>query len=733
MNSLNARQIKKVAAGEYQNPFDVLGLHTSEKETVVRCLNPKADSVEVVAGSDRKQMTRLDPDGLFELRTSGTIPKNYRFRITFPSGKTQTIHDPYNPRFQSLLDVETVQKFAGGNDTDAYQFLGAHVTKNDGVSGTNFVVWAPNARYVRIAGTFNGWSLTATPMRNTRIGGLWELFVPGLKKGDLYKYVINTKSGKTYVKADPYARAAQLRPKKSSIVWKDDFRWGDRDWIRKRKEQSSYSTPLSIYEVHLSSWIRKDDDERPFYTYEEIAEDLIPYVRKLGFTHIELMPIMEHPLDESWGYQVTNYFAPSSRFGDPDGLKHLINECHRAGVGVILDWVPGHFPRDPHGLYRFDGTAIYEHADPRQGYHPDWKTAIFNCGRHEVRSFLLSNANYWLKEFHVDGLRIDAVASMLYLDYSRKKGQWIPNKYGGNENLEAISFLKALNRMVQEQHPGVQTLAEESTAWSGVTRPYYAGGLGFTYKWNMGWMHDSLAYFEQDPIHRKYHQNKLTFMLSYAFREKFCLVLSHDEVVHGKKSLVRKMPGDAWHRFANLRLLYSFMFAHPGKKLLFMGSEFAQLREWSVNREIDWYLLEKPEHKRIQRCVTDLNALYRREPAMHANDTDWNAFEWIDNRDSRNSVITFQRRHEDSLLLFAFNMTPIPRTGYRFGVSEPGFYREIFNSNAGIYGGSDDGNHPGASTVEEFNPQNRPHTLTLNLPALSMTALKLESPSNNSE
>jgi 1,4-alpha-glucan branching enzyme len=772
--TLSTVQVIRIVEGQYRYPSSVLGIHRVKRGGVtaraIRLHRPGAFEAWVVAADsgERTPMKRIHPGGLFEavypgveeafpyrLATRGAAGAAGAAGVSDAAGGSEggecEFEDAYHFRFQSLLTPADVDLFTRGEHWRIHEKMGGRLAANDGVEGVNFVVWAPNARFVSVVGTFNGWNAKANPMNHTRRNGLWELFIPGLGEGALYKFVIRAPGGKTWVKSDPYSYGSQLRPKKSSVVRNlDRYEWTDADWIRTRSETPFYRRPMSVYEVHLGSWIRKEnavsasesaevrqgphalraltrprpqalEGETHFYNYREIAEDLIPYVKDLGFTHIELMPVMEHPLDESWGYQVTSYFAPTSRHGTHEDFMFLVNRCHEAGVGVILDWVPAHFPRDPHGLSRFDGSHLYEHADPRQGYHPDWKTAIFNFGRHEVRNFLLANALFWIEKYHVDGLRVDAVASMLYLDYSRKPGQWVPNRYGGNENIESIAFLRDLNRLVHERHPGVVTIAEESTAWDGVTRPHYVGGLGFSYKWNMGWMHDTLDYLRRPPGQRRHHHGRLTFMLDYAFREKYVLVLSHDEVVHGKKSLLRKMPGEKPEKFANLRLLYGFLFAHPGKKSLFMGSEFAQWKEWAVNKELDWYLLDYSEHVQVQQYVRDLNRLYQAHSSLHELEAYPQGFQWVDHHDAQNSVIALLRHGTPGTpsLLFVFNFSDGAFKSYRVGVPREGDYVELLNSNAGVYGGSDAGNHPSRRAIA--GPHHGfPQHIDLALPPLTM-------------
>ncbi len=613
--------------------------------------------------------------------------------------------------------------FGEGTHHESYRTLGAHPIRVDGTDGVRFSVWAPNAENVTVTGDFNGWDRISHPMVH-RSGGVWELFVPGLGQGTHYKYVVRSRSGHEQEKSDPYGFFAEVPPRTASIIWSlANYEWNDASWMEARAHRNLLQEPVTVYEVHLESWLRGPNNE--WLSYREIAEKLVEYVVRMGYTHIELMPVMEHPFSGSWGYQITGYFAPTSRFGTPDDFRFFIDHCHQNGIGVILDWVPAHFPRDAHGLWRFDGTALYEHEDPRQGEHRDWGTLIFNYGRNEVRNFLMSNALYWLREFHADGLRVDAVASMLYLDYSRKQGEWIPNKFGGRENLEAIDFIKKFNELVHKE-PGAVSIAEESTAWPAVSRPVYTGGLGFTMKWNMGWMNDMLLYFSKDPIHRKYHQQLVTFSMLYAFTENFMLPVSHDEVVHMKRALVSKMPGDEWQRFANARAFLAYMYAHPGKKLLFMGSEFGQTQEWNHNEGLPWWLLQFPVHSGLQTMVKELNWLYRREPALYEVDDQYSGFDWIDILDAESSVIAFARyaKNREDAIIFACNFTPVPRTGYRLGVPRAGLYREIFNTDSAMFAGSNLGNN-GAVLAEEIPSHGRPASLTITLPPLAVVAFKI--------
>jgi 1,4-alpha-glucan branching enzyme len=596
----------------------------------------------------------------------------------------------------------------------------------DGADGTHFSVWAPNAEAVAVMGDFNHWDPRRHPLRPRASSGIWEGFIPGVGKGALYKYhIVSRHGGYSVDKADPFGWHHEKPPRTGSVVWDLDYEWGDAEWMGRRGEPNSRSAPLSVYEMHLGSWMRDPEYGHRPLSYREIASRLADYVTDLGFTHVELLPIMEHPFYGSWGYQTTGYFAPTSRYGTPQDLMFLIDHLHQRGIGVILDWVPSHFPGDEHGLAYFDGTHLFEHSDPRQGFHPDWRSWIFNYGRHEVRSFLLSSAMFWLDKYHADGLRVDAVASMLYLDYSREPGEWIPNKYGGRENLEAIQFLRRLNLEIYRHHPDIQTVAEESTSWPMVSRPTYLGGLGFGLKWDMGWMHDTLQYMSHDAVHRRFHHDGLTFRMIYAFTENFLLPLSHDEVVHGKGSLVGKMPGDDWQKFANLRLLLTYMYGSPGKKLLFMGGELAQWREWSHDESLDWHLLQYEPHAGVQRLVRQLNRLYRDQPAMHELDLEPEGFEWVAANDSEQSVISFLRKGRSSgdLLLFVFNFTPVPRHNYLVGVPRSGIWEEIFNSDAHEYGGSGQGNM-GGSEASPLTCHGRSHCLALTLPPLAGVVLK---------
>ena len=639
---------------------------------------------------------------------------------------------PTPPNFKAVEPLSRftdfdIHLFREGKHFKLYDKLGAHVMEHQGVVGTYFAVWAPNAKSVSVIGGFNGWNTGTHPLASRwDSSGVWEGWIPNVGRGELYKYSIETAFGPRIEKADPFALWCEVAPKTASIVWDTWYEWSDSEWMKKRKENNKLGAPFSVYEVHLGAWRRDPSDPERFLTYKEIAQSLVPYVKEMGFTHVELMPIMEHPYPPSWGYQLTGYFSVASRMGTPQELMYLVDELHKAEVGVIMDWVPSHFPGDAHGLFRFDGTALYEHEDPRKGYHPDWKSYIFNYGRNEVRSFLISNALFWLDRYHADGLRVDAVASMLYLDYSRNHGEWIPNEFGGRENLEAISLLREMNMAAYKEFPDIQTIAEESTAFPGVSKPVFVGGLGFGMKWMMGWMNDTLNYFSKDPAFRKWHQDQLTFSLVYAFSENFMLPLSHDEVVYGKQSLVNKMPGDEWQRFANLRLLFAYMFTHPGTKLVFMGGEFGQTAEWNFSRSLDWHLTDLPQHKGIQECVKDLNALYKNELALHEFSFSHEGFEWIDTQDRENSVLIYTRKSSDKTqnLVVILNLTPVTRLSYRVGVPSAGEWVQLFSSDETRYFGSGVSNGVQPIMVELVDWHGRPQSLALTLPPLGALILK---------
>ena len=707
--------VDAVVQGKHRDPFSFLGPH----DNLIRAWLPQARDASVVAGNSATPMQQ-SPTGFFTAELPEPT-RDYRLRITLYSGESRDLDDPY--RFPALLTPFELYLHGEGSNYESYRTLGAHLVQCEGVEGVRFAVWAPNAEVVTVTGDFNGWDSTRHPMR-LRDGGIWEIFIPGIAAGTQYKYFVLARDGGQQDKCDPYGFFAEVPPKTASIVWPlTNYTWSDAAWMEARARRNILREPVSVYEVHLESWLRGANNE--LLSYRDLAEKLPEYAGRMGFTHLELMPVMEHPFSGSWGYQVTGYYAPTSRFGSPDDFRYFVDRCHQAGLGIILDWVPGHFPHDPHGLARFDGTALYEHADPRQGEHREWGTAVFNFGRNEVLTFLLSNALYWLKEFHLDSLRVDAVASMLYLDYSRREGEWIPNRYGGRENIEAIQFVRRFNELAH-QIPGAMTVAEESTSWSGVSRPVYSNGLGFTMKWNMGWMHDMFAYFSTDPVYRKYHQNDITFSMLYAFTENFLLPVSHDEVCHGKAHLVSKMPGDEWQRFANVRAFLGYMFAHPGKKLMFMGCEIGQTWEWNNDEGLPWHLLQYAVHQRLQTFVRELNGLYRREPSLYEVDDDYHGFEWIDFRDSEASIITFVRfaRDRGDFIVFCFNFTPVPRLNYRVGVPKPGAYREIFNTDAEMFGGSNMGNG-GWTAASGIECHGRPASLVLTLPPLAMVAFKL--------
>ena len=693
---------------------------------VIRVFRPLDEQVFILDTTTKRrvEMVRVHPAGFFEAR----YPRRKRvfaYRLIVVAGKeTFELEDPY--RFPLQITDFDIHLHGEGNFLQSYEKLGAHMRTVQDVDGVSFAVWAPNAERVSVAGSFNGWDNRAHPMQQHGSLGIWELFIPHLTEGTHYKYAVKSRLLSYEAdKADPYAFYAEMRPSTDSRVWNlDKYVWHDREWMASRSERQSPQKPLNIYEVHLGSWKRVPEDNG-FLSYIELAHQLVDYAQEMGYTHIELLPITEHPFDGSWGYQTTGYFAPTSRFGSPDDFMYFVDYCHQHGIGVILDWVPAHFPRDVHGLAYFDGTHLYEHADPRQGEHRDWGTKIFNFGRNEVRNFLLSSALFWLKKYHLDGLRVDAVASMLYLDYSRESDEWIPNEYGGRENLAAIDFIRRFNEVVHAECPGVLTIAEESTSWPMVTRPTYTGGLGFDLKWNMGWMHDILSYVEKEPIHRRFHQSEVTFSLIYAFSEEFVLPFSHDEVVHLKRSMLDKMPGDLWQKCANLRALYGYMTGHPGKKLLFMGGEFGQWTEWNEAKSLDWHLLERTEHQQIQRCVAELNHLYLKEPALHQVDASWEGFQWIDISDAERSIISFVRRGIDPAdhIVVACNFTPVPRFGYRIGLPDAREYGEILNTDWPQYGGSGIGNEH-AIPAQETPWQNCAYSAPVNLPPLGVIMLK---------
>jgi len=723
-------------AGQNADPFGILGPHPVLSGWAIRFFIPWAAEASIafkippISPAKIADASKLRPEGLFEAvwpsnQPTPPEPGSYKIKGRTHFGEPFELFDPYAfPFFLTDFDLHLMNE---GRHFDAYEKLGAHLHTVAGVPGTHFAVWAPAAKRVSIVGDMNHWDGRVHPMRPRGSSGIWELFLPEVGEGAVYKYeIVGPRGNLLPLKADPYAFRGELRPDNGSVVGNlQSHQWNDAAWIAHRQQKNWLESPVSIYEVHLGSWRRVPEDHNRWLSYRELADQLIPYVKELGYSHIELLPIMEHPFDGSWGYQTLGYYAATSRFGTPADFQEFVDRCHQAGIGVLLDWTPAHFPRDAHGLSQFDGTHLFEHADPRQSAHPDWGTLVYNYGRNEVRNYLISNALFWLDKYHIDGLRVDAVASMLYLDYSRKPGEWVPNRYGGRENLEAVEFFKTLNAVAHERFPGILTIAEESTAWPSVSRPTYLGGLGFSLKWNMGWMNDTLKYLSANPIYRKYEHNKITFSLIYAFSENFVLPFSHDEVVHGKNSLLHKMPGDLWQQFANLRLLYAYQYAHPGKKLLFMGQEFGQREEWNEARSLDWHLLQWDSHRGIQKLVTDLNHLMAAEPALHQVDFDWRGFEWIDCNDGDNSVLSFVRNGKtpDELFVVVLNATPVVREGYIVGVPRAGFYKEVLNTDASHYGGSNVGNIGGQNAANDSR-QGRPYSLCLTLPPLSALFLK---------
>ena len=724
--TLDEGTVAAIVGAYHGDPFSVLGQHQVGDHLAVRVFRPDARAVTMRDESTGTTYPALQihPDGFFEASLEGATERIfYRLDFTGHEGQTWSEYDPYS--FGVMLGPLDLHLFAEGNHWELYDTLGAHLTEVAGVRGTSFHVWAPNAQRVSVVGEFNGWDGRRSVMRKLLGCGVWEIFMPGVAEGAHYKFEVKQSHGAIVLKSDPFAFYGQHGRATASLVFDlHRYTWDDAEWMENRKAKVWHRSAMSIYEVHLGSWQRKADDGDRYLSYRELTETLLPYVAEMGYTHIELLPVAEHPFDGSWGYQVTGYYAPTSRFGNPDEFRFFVDRCHQMGIGVILDWVPGHFPKDVHGLAEFDGTHLYEHADPRLGEHMDWGTLIFNYGRNEVRNFLIANALFWYDEYHIDGLRVDAVASMLYLDYSRKAGEWIPNCFGGRENLDAIHFLKRFNEVSYERFPGIVTIAEESTAWPGVSRPTYLGGLGFGLKWNMGWMHDFLVYMAKEPVYRRFHQGDITFSLLYAFHEHFILVLSHDEVVHGKGSMLQKMPGDHWQKFANLRMFYAWMYAHPGKKLLFMGSEFGQSREWNHDQSLDWHLMQFPEHDGLRRLVQHLNWVYQNEPALFDQDDSYDGFEWIDFHDSDNSVIAFMRKSRDGqVMAFVINATPVVREAYRVGVSGDGWWEEMINTDAQTYGGSNVGNL-GGQHAEPTSWQGKSHSLLLRLPPLAVVGFK---------
>ncbi|MCG8570775.1 MAG: 1,4-alpha-glucan branching protein GlgB [Spirochaetes bacterium] len=737
LTSIYAIDILGIVNSTHSSPHYILGMHMVEvkvdqktkKIPSARIFLPDAKQVFVIDKKDQTkwEMELIHSEGLFEALVWDRNEKfSYYYEITGLAGQTWTMEDPYEDWVEEMTPFDQYL-FNRSQHYQIYEKMGAHIRTINGKKGVFFSVWAPNAQRVSVIGNFNSWDGRKDPLEKLNDSGVWVLFKPGIGEGEVYKFEIKTKGGHLFKKADPYANYSELRPRTASIVHQlPDYQWKDEPWIKKRSDSDFINQPISIYEVHLGSWKKSGPGEDDFLTYTDLADQLVEYVKDMGFTHIELMPIAEHPFDGSWGYQVTGYYSPTSRFGKPEELQYFIDRCHQENIGVILDWVPGHFPKDAHSLIEFDGSALYEHSDPRLGEHMDWGTKVFNYGRYEVKNFLIANAMYWLDKFHFDGLRVDAVASMLYLDYSRKEGEWVTNQFGGRENLEAIEFMQHLNSILHHYYPGILMIAEESTSYPGVSKPTYIGGLGFGFKWNMGWMNDTLNYMSKDPVYRKYHHGELTFSFLYAWSENFILPISHDEVVHGKGSLISKMPGDYWQKFANLRAFYTYMWTHPGKQLLFMGQEFGQFDEWNHSKSLDWHLLDFEFHKGLQKMIKDLNHIYVKENALWQKDTLPNGFEGINCDDADNSVISFIRKGKDNkdFLIIAVNFTPVPRSNYLLGVPLEGFYQEIFNSDSSIYGGSNFGNMGGVETWEEES-YGKPYSIKVNIPPLGGVILKL--------
>jgi 1,4-alpha-glucan branching enzyme len=752
MTTIAPEQVNRIVWNQHHDPFEVLGSHPIEQDGktvwVVRAYLPNASAAWVVLPEQRHEyaMQAVHHPHFFECTID--IPELANYQLRIKEGEHERVtYDPYAFRSPRITDFD-LHLFGEGNHHRIYEKLGAHPTEIDGIKGVYFAVWAPNARNVSILGDFNNWDGRQHQMRKGATG-VWELFIPELGAGEHYKYEIKNYEGHIYEKTDPYGFQQEVRPKTASIVTDlDAYTWNDDNWMEVRRHTDTLTQPISVYEVHLGSWLHASSSEpaqlpngetepvvvvselKPgarFLTYRELAARLIPYVKDLGYTHIELLPIAEHPFDGSWGYQVTGYYAPTSRFGSPEDFMYFVDQCHQNGIGVLVDWVPGHFPKDGHGLAFFDGTHLYEHADPRKGEHKEWGTLVFNYNRNEVRNFLVANALFWFDKYHIDGIRVDAVASMLYLDYCRKPGEWVTNQYGGRENIEAADFIRQVNHLLFSYYPGVLSIAEESTAWPMVSWPTYVGGLGFNLKWNMGWMHDMLDYFSMDPWFRQFHQNNVTFSMWYHHSENFMLALSHDEVVHGKSNIIGKMPGDRWQKLANVRCLFTYMFAHPGKKTMFMSMEFGQWSEWNVWGDLEWQLLQYEPHQQIQTFFKDLNQLYRSEPSLYTLDFAQEGFEWIDCSDNRHSVVSFIRRAKDSdeFVIIVCNFTPQPHSHYRIGVPEHGFYTELFNSDARPYGGSNMGNL-GGKWADEWSMHNRHYSLDLCLPPLSVLIFKLD-------
>jgi len=719
----NDSRMYEILQARGPDPFDYLGRHEHpDGGVVIRAFLPRAAKTWVLWQNKKPvAMQKIHTDGMYEVHLpEGNFEQTYRYRIENVEGHRWETDDAY--RFSPMLSDFDLHLIGEGNHFEKYKILGAHIREHEGVPGVGFAVWAPNAERVSVAGNFSHWDGREYQMRVRGTSGIWELFIPGLCEGEVYKFEVRARGGDILLKADPYAQQMELRPATASVVHNcKAYAWHDGDWLTARPERQGLDKPFCIYEVHLGSWRRTDGG---YLSYRELARQLVEYCQWMGYTHIELLPITEYPFDGSWGYQTVGYFAPTSRFGNPDDFRYFVDYCHQHDIGVFLDWVPAHFPKDSYGLARFDGSALYEHEDPRLGEHRDWGTLIFNFGRNEVRNFLIASALFWLDQYHLDGLRVDAVASMLYLDYSREEGEWIPNKYGGRENLEAIEFLKQFNHLVHERFPGAVTMAEESTSFPMVSRPTYLGGLGFTMKWNMGWMNDTLRYMEEDPVHRSYHHGEVTFSQIYAYTENFVLPFSHDEVVHGKGSMPNKMPGDDWQKFANLRALYGYMFTHPGKKLMFMGLEFGQWDEWNFDQSLSWHQAEYMPHRGLQLLVRDLNHLSQEIPALHEVDFESHGFQWIDCNDASQSTLSYIRRDKNGgAVCVILNLTPVPRYDYRLGVPEPGFYKEIMNTDAETYGGSNTGNSGGVS-AEDITWMGQPHSVRITLPPLACLVLR---------
>jgi 1,4-alpha-glucan branching enzyme len=728
--TLNKNEVNRIINAEHSDPFNVLGIHKTKRGVSIRAFIPNAREIIVLDAKDKEKkypMIKIHNHGFFEsLIEDRNDYFEYIFNITDYFDNNWSAYDPYS--FLPILTDEDLYLFNKGDNRRLYEKLGAHIQRINDVQGTFFSVWAPNAQRVSVVGDFNEWDGRRNQMRCRGSSGVWEIFIPGIGHEALYKYEIKTKEGNIVLKADPYAFYSELRPKTASVVYDiNNYKWNDGDWLKKRRQENLFEMPISIYEVHLGSWMKSSSDESGFLSYKDMADKLVNYIKEMGYTHVEFLPVTEHPYDGSWGYQVTGYYSVTSRYGNPNDFMHLIDTLHKNDIGVILDWVPAHFPKDEHGLICFDGSALYEHDDPKQGEHIGWGTMIFNFGRNEVKNFLIANAFFWFDKYHIDGLRVDAVASMIYLDYGKEDGQWIPNQYGGRENIDAIEFLRHLNSTVYQEFPGIMMIAEESTSWPMVTKPPYDGGLGFGFKWNMGWMNDYLRYMSMDSVYRKYHHNLITFSLMYAFSENFIIPLSHDEVVHGKCSMLNKMPGDYWQKFAGLRTAYGYQYGHPGKKLLFMGGEFGQFIEWKYYDSLDWHLLDYEMHKKMQTYVKDLNNLYREEKAMFEIDYSFDGFEWINCEDEHHSIVSFIRRAKNKYdyLIFVYNFTPAMHGHYRLGVPGDMFYKEIFNSDSEKYGGSNVGNCGGLYS-EKQGCNGREYSIGIKIPPLSMVVFKPE-------